>query len=183
MTGAERRRDIMRQLEATRDTNTPIAATTLAKKYGVSRQVIVQDIALIRANGIDVFATNRGYLVNASEKKPQRVFKVHHDGNRAAEEMETIVDLGGYIEDIFISHRVYGTVRGELRIGSRKAIKDFMDAMENSASKPLSDATNGYHYHTVTAESEELLDQIFEALKEKGFLAGLQEYEPVNFWV
>ncbi len=180
ISGEVRRSDIINGLNKT---TVAISATALAKKYGVSRQVIVQDIALLRANGYDIISTNRGYLIATAEQKPQRVFKVYHNGDQAREEMQTIVDLGGVIDDIFISHRVYGTVRGELNIRSRRDIDHFMQELSNSASRPLSDATNGYHYHTVTADSQETLDMIFDALKEKGFLADLTDFEPVNFYM
>ncbi|MBE5890980.1 MAG: transcription repressor NadR [Lachnospiraceae bacterium] len=179
MTGEQRREKIIKNLLGS---SGPLSATALAKKYGVSRQVIVQDIALLRANGHEIYSTNRGYLVTGKSTRPQRVFKMYHTADQTREEMETIVDLGGRIEDIFIFHRVYGIVRGELHVYSRKDVKNFIELMDGAESKPLSDATSGYHYHTVTAESEEILDQIFEELKEKGFLAGLQDYEPVNFW-
>ncbi|MBQ1682547.1 MULTISPECIES: transcription repressor NadR [Agathobacter] len=179
MTGEERRDSIITNL---RIAQKPLSASSLAKEFGVSRQVIVQDIALLRANGSEIYATNRGYLLMSKSSRPQRVFKVFHTEEQTREEMQCIVDLGGRIEDIFIFHRVYGVVRGDLHIASRKDVDDFMKLMAGSESRPLSDATSGYHYHTVSAEQESTLDLIFEELGNRGFLAGLQDYEPVNFW-
>ena len=92
-----------------------------------------------------------------------------------------IVDLGGCVEDVFIYHKVYGVMRGELGLKTRLAVKDYMEMISSGKSSLLMNVTSGYHYHTVSAEDERTLDLIRDALKERGFLAGLQDYEPVDF--
>ena len=92
------------------------------------------------------------------------------------------MDCGGRVCNISISHRVYGRVSAEMDIRSRQDVSEFIQALQNSRSTVLSSATSGYHYHTVHADSEEILDEIQEELQKAGFLAQLQEYEPVDFW-
>ena len=148
----------------------PLSGAALAKELGVSRQIIVQDIALLRANGHDIVATNRGYVL-APSREPQvfmRRFKVHH-------ELETIVDLGGTVEDVMVNHRVYGKVTASLGLKSRRDIARFDEDMRTGRSSLLMTVTSGYHFHLVSAESEDALDDIEKALADKGYLA---EYLP-----
>ena len=91
------------------------------------------------------------------------------------------MDCGGRIRDEFVYHKVYGTMRGELNIRSRLDIENYLKQIREGQSRPLMRATSGYHYHTVTADSAQVLDMIQEKLAEAGFLAPLQDYEPVDF--
>ena len=155
----------------------PVSGAALAKQLGVSRQIIVQDIALLRANGHDIVATNRGYLAASKEVSPrcERRFKVHHDESQTIDELETIVDLGGAVEDVMVNHRVYGKVTAPLGLKSRRDIAHFAEDMATGRSSLLMTVTSGYHFHLVSAESEEVLDDIEHALAAKGYLA---EYLP-----
>ena len=74
MNGSQRREQIVRQIQESKE---PVSGKKLAELYGVSRQVIVQDIALIRTAGYDIISTNRGYILN-TQKAISRVFKVQH---------------------------------------------------------------------------------------------------------
>ena len=94
-------------------------AKKLAELYGVSRQVIVQDIALIRTAGYDIISTNRGYILN-TQKAISRVFKVQHTDEQTEEELYEIVDLGGCVENVMVNHRVYGHMEAPLGIHSRR---------------------------------------------------------------
>lgn len=174
MNGEERRNQI---IDLLRQSSTPMSGTQLAGQVGVSRQVIVQDIALLRANAYDIVSTNQGYLLADSSAK-SRVFKVIHTDEEVEEELSLIVDCGGRVEDVFVSHKIYNIVKAPMNIRSRLDVKRFMDNLNSGKSSLLKNVTSGYHYHTVTAESEELLDYIHDALKERGFLAPLQDYEP-----
>ena len=178
MSGDERREKIIDILSSS---NSPVAGVKLANDLKVSRQVIVQDIALLRANGISIFSTNRGYLIQ-SEKEQLRVFKVYHSDEDVQNELNLIVDLGGRVKDVFVYHKVYGVVRAEMNIKSRRDIKAYMDDISSGKSTLLKNLTSGYHYHTIAAESREVLDMIQQELTDKGFLAKLQDYEPENFW-
>ena len=135
----------------------------------MSRQVIVQDIALIRAMGYDIISTNRGYILNAP-KSISRVFKVRHTDEQLEEELCVIVDNGGCMDNVMINHRVYGHMEANLQINSRRKIKEFIDDIHNGKSSPLKNITSGYHYHKVSADSVETLDMIEEELEKKGFL-------------
>ena len=147
----------------------------------MSRQVIVQDIALLRANGAAIFSTNRGYLIQA-DKQYSRVLKVVHEDDEVEEELSTIVDAGGHVKDVFVYHKVYGVIRANMDIKSRRDVRNYLEEIRTGKSSLLKNVTSGYHYHTICAESEEVLDAIQEELKQKGFLAKLQDYEPVDFW-
>ncbi len=168
MTGSERRTDIVRQIQ---QTGHPVPAKALASRYHVSRQVIVQDIALIRAAGYDILSTNRGYLLGTS-KMAERVFKVQHTDEQLSEELCAIVDLGGTVKNVMVNHKVYGHLEAELNIGSRRQVEEFLKDIESGKSSPLKNITANYHYHKVTADSQETLDLIEEDLKRRGFLVG-----------
>ena len=177
MSGEERRGKI---IQALKNSDKAVSATTLAKEFDVSRQVIVQD-ALLRANGKNIFSTNRGYLIQEDEETT-RVFKVQHEDDEVEKELTTIVDLGGTVEDVFVYHKVYGVLRAEMNIKSRMDIRNYMEEIRSGKSSLLKNVTSGYHYHTVRAERVEILDMIQEELQKKGLLAKLQDYEPVDFW-
>ena len=178
MSGKERREQIIKILNSS---ETPVAGTELAKELGVSRQVIVQDMALIRANGIDVMATNRGYVIQET-KEASRVFKVIHTDEQVEEELNLFVDLGGKVEDVFVYHKVHGVIKVPLSIKSRRDVRKYLEGISSGKSTNLMKLTSNYHYHTIIAEDEQTLDLIQDELQQKGFLAKLQDYEPVDFW-
>lgn len=178
MSGEERRMEI---LELLRKSDHPVSGVALAKKLDVSRQIIVQDIALLRAANKPIYATNRGYVLREPTSF-SRILKVIHEDADVEKELTGIVDLGGCVEDVFVYHKVYGVVRAELNIRSRRDIKDYMAEIKSGKSSLLKNVTSGYHYHTVSAPDEHTLDLIQEELAGYGFLAKLQEYEPVDFW-
>lgn len=166
MTGAERRTGIIRRIQ---ESALPVSGKVLASVYDVSRQVIVQDIALIRAAGYDIISTNRGYILNTPVKMT-RVYKVQHTDEQLEEELCAIVDLGGCVENVMINHRVYGHIEAELHVSSRRKAAEFMRDIRSGKSSPLKNITSNYHYHTVSADSEETLDMIETVLRKKGFL-------------
>jgi transcriptional regulator of NAD metabolism len=178
MKGEQRRKEIVRILS---ERGAPVAGTELAAHFAVSRQVIVQDVALLRVSGLDVISTNRGYLL---QKKPEceRVFKMIHTDDEVEEELSLIVDCGGFVKDVFVYHKAYGVVRADINIRTRLDIENYLKEIRAGKSRLLKNVTSGYHYHTIVADSETLLDLIQMKLQERGFLARLQDYEPVNFW-
>lgn len=178
MSGQERREQILKILKNSIE---PVSGVELAKRLQVSRQVIVQDMALIRANGIDVMATNRGYVYHET-KEASRVFKVIHTDEQVEEELNLFVDLGGKVEDVFVYHKVYGVIKVSMNIKSRRDVRKYMEEISSGKSTNLKNLTSNYHYHTIIAEDEQTLDLIQEELQQKGFLAKLQDYEPVDFW-
>ena len=166
MSGTERRNQIVERIKKNA---VPVSGTMLAKEFEVSRQVIVQDIALIRAAGYDIISTHRGYLLN-EPISVNRIFKVQHTDEQTEEELYSIVDLGGTVANVIVNHKVYGQMEAELNINYRKKAKDFIDDIKSGKSSPLKNITSNYHYHKVVADSEETLDMIEETLQEKGFL-------------
>lgn len=178
MSGEQRREQI---IQIMKQSKTPVSGTALAKQAGVSRQVIVQDIALLRANGMDVISTNRGYIIGDSGKV-SRVFKVYHEPEDVETELNLFVDFGGYVKDVFVYHKVYNVIQGDMNLKSRADVRKYMQELASSKSTLLMNVTSGYHYHTILADDEETLDMIQVKLQEKGFLAKLKDYEPVDFW-
>ena len=169
MKGEERRREILQNIG-----QQPCTAGALAEKFGVSRQVIVQDVALLRAEGEEILSTSRGY-VRAGGERPTRVFKVRHSDEEVQEELQLIVDAGGRVEDVYVWHKVYGKVRAEMGISSRREAEAFMQKIRSGISAPLKNITGGYHYHTVSAAGEGVLDAIEESLRARGFLVAREE--------
>lgn len=152
-------------LEFLQSTSEPVSGSTLAKLTGVSRQVIVQDITLLRT-AHPIIATAKGYLLYpATEKKYCRTFCVRHGADQVADELNAIVDLGGKVLDVMVEHDIYGEIRGNLMLSCRKEVEEFCVLLKKSKSGPLNIIGCGVHYHTVEAASEEVLDEIEEALK------------------
>ena len=181
MTEGEKRRSQI--IKILKDSKSPVSGTKLAKVLKVSRQVIVQDMALLRAQRMQILSTYKGYFLDAAVKEQYvRIFRVHHDTEHTLDELQLIVDYGGHVEDVFVYHKIYGIVRADLHIASRNDIKEFLGDLKNGHSALLKNITSDYHYHTVSAPSEKLLDLIQGKLQERGFLAELKDYEPINFW-
>lgn len=166
MTGADRRKDMIDRIQRS---ESPVPGKALAALYDVSRQVIVQDIAVLRAAGYNIVSTNRGYILQAGAKAG-RTLKVQHTDEQLEEELYTVVDLGGCVENVMVRHRVYGELKAPLHISSRRKAAAFLEDIRSGKSSPLKNITSDYHYHYITADSEETLDVIEEALRGKGFL-------------
>ena len=146
MNAVERRNEIIRLITTSEE---PLSGSMLSKELNVSRQVIVQDIALLKASGYDILSTN----------------------DQTEDELNTIVDIGGTVVDVFVWHRVYGRIEAKLNIASRRNVQQCIEGLVSGKSTALMNITSGYHYHTVKADSEETLDLIEKALEEKDYLA------------
>lgn len=147
----------------------PVSGDDLAKHFNVSRQVIVGDISLLRAKNVPITSTNRGYMMEGAGTL-YRVFKCKHRDDQIVDELNLIVDLGAKVENVYVEHRIYGKVEAEMNIKSRKDVRHFMDTIYDSVSTPLKNITNGYHFHTISAEDEETLEEVRSALDAHGFL-------------
>lgn len=166
MTGSDRRDAIVKKIKSS---SVPVPGKQLAASYDVSRQVIVQDIALIRAAGYEILSTNRGYVLN-ERSAVSRTFKVRHTDDQLEEELYSIVDLGGCVRNVMVNHKVYGHMEAPLNITSRRKAAEFIEDIRRGKSSPLKNITSDYHYHLVEADSEETLDLIADMLEAKGFL-------------
>ena len=147
----------------------PVSGGKLAEMLQVSRQIIVQDIAVLKAAGYQILATHQGYIMQDSPLI-ERVVKVYHTRAQTEDELSCIVDLGGTVVDVIVRHKVYGKLTANLNIFSSHGIKQFIDGIESGKSTELMNVTSGYHYHTIRAESQEVLDRIETALKARGYL-------------
>ncbi len=147
----------------------PISGSILAERLHVSRQIIVQDIAILKTSGYDILSTHQGYIVKASPLI-ERIFKVRHTSEQTEDELSCIVDMGGTVVDVFVWHKVYGKIKANLNIFSKLSIEKFIDGIKSGKSTELMHITDGYHYHTVRADSEETLDKIEKMLTEKNYI-------------
>lgn len=164
-----RRRELLRLL---RSSGTPATGTNLAKQLGVSRQVIVTDIAILRAEGQAILATPQGYLLS-SELPPTvaRTIAVRHGNtlDEIQEELNLIVDYGAKVRDVIIEHPVYGELRGLLMVKSRRDVQEFVETMRAHAAEPLLVLTDGVHLHTIEAEDASILQEVESALQQAGY--------------
>ncbi|MDO4531128.1 MAG: transcription repressor NadR [Bacillota bacterium] len=175
MTGAERRKKILSMIQ---NAEYPISGGVLGAEVGVSRQIVVQDIALLRTEGYHILATARGYLLEQSKEKGyMRLFKVYHDEKRTEEELNAIVDLGGCVENVMVNHRIYGKVSAPLQLKNRRDVQRFLKDLQTGKSSPLLRITSGYHFHQISAEDPEILDEIEGMLRQKEFLTEVFPYE------
>jgi len=167
MEGSKRRENLAKILNEQIE---PISGSELSGLLGVSRQVIVQDIALLRASDINIFSTTKGYLIyHTKYPNVKRIFKVKHTTEQIEDELCTIVDNGGKILDVLVTHEIYGEIATELIIRNRQDVYDFVKKVKERKIVPLKELTAGIHQHTVEADSEATLDRVERALKEKGY--------------
>ena len=169
MEAKERRAKILRLL---RSSSAPITGSVLAQRMGVSRQIVVQDVALLRTGGSMIFATPEGYVMpNVAGNVVRRVIATKHTTNaQMRDELETVVDLGGTMVDVSIEHPVYGAIHGDLFVESRRDVKRFLTKMQKCQANPLLVVTGGIHMHTIRVPDEEALAAIRTDLKCLGIL-------------
>ncbi|MBQ2988897.1 MAG: transcription repressor NadR [Clostridia bacterium] len=167
MKSDERRRSIIDLLTAS---DRPISGGKLAELYGVSRQIIVKDIAILKARRYEICATHTGYIMQPYPYK-ERIFKVYHTTDKTEDELNLIVALGGTVVDVFVWHKAYGKMEAKLNISSKEQIKQFIENVRTGKSVELMHVTGGYHYHTVRADTEDILDRIESALNDRKYIA------------
>lgn len=169
MDGEERRKELLKILASASE---PVSGTELSGLLGVSRQVIVQDIALLRAVDKNILSTNKGYVLYHETKmsRTKRTFKVYHRDEQIRDELNTIVDEGGHVLDVVVEHDIYGQITVDLIINNRADVNAFVNKLEQNHTSSLNKLTDGVHFHTVEADNQEILDRIENALKEKGYL-------------
>lgn len=167
MKAAERRKAIVTLLLSEQDA---ISGSVLSKRFGVSRQIIVQDISVLKGSGYEILSTHNGYILQKSPLK-ERVFKVYHTTEQTEDELNLIVDHGGTIVDVFVWHKVYGRMVANLNIFSRLHVKQFIEGVRIGKSTELMNITGGYHYHTIRADSDDILNRIGKCLEDRGYIA------------
>ena len=66
MKAAERRKAIVNLLLSS---NEAVSGSTLSEKFGVSRQIIVQDITVLKGSGYEILSTHNGYIMQQTPLK------------------------------------------------------------------------------------------------------------------
>jgi len=173
MEGEKRRKEL---LDILTDEKDAISGSKLAKKLNVSRQIIVQDIALLRATNKQILSTNKGYIIfhNETNTKTKRVMKVKHKNEEMLDELYTIVDAGGELINVVVEHPIYGQILVDLVVKNRKDAESFVLAVKKHKTKPLTELTDGVHFHTIEAANKEILDNIEKELLKKGYLIKIE---------
>jgi len=165
----ERRNKLLKILQKTKE---PIIGSELAESFDVSRQVIVQDIALLRAGGKNILATSQGYILSENigmEMVRTKIACRHNDGD-VEDELMTIINHGAKIIDVIVEHPLYGELNGLLMIKSAADVKNFMKKYKQEGATLLAALTDGVHLHTIEAINEEVIERLKGVLKQKGYL-------------
>lgn len=149
-----------------------LTGAELAETFQVSRQVIVQDIALLRARGEDILATPKGYKILSMRNTMllKSILACRHPEDQVKRELIIMVDLGARILDVIVHHPLYGELRGLLMIQSRDDVEHFLHSYKKEGARLLSSLTEGVHLHTIEVINEEVLKRIKKALDLEGFL-------------
>jgi len=156
-------------LQLMRTHSEPIRGEEIAQICHVTRQVVVHEIALLRASGIPIVATPRGYYLDESTALAQQtVISVRHRPEETAHELYTLVDYGIQIDNVIVEHPLYGELRGMLQLRSRRDVDHFLAQVRAGQVALLSSLTDGYHLHTVTYPDKLVLEQAVQALRQKG---------------
>lgn len=161
-------------LDLIQESNQPIKGSQLAHILKVSRQVIVQDIALIRASGENVVATPQGYVIfnNREEKIKYKIECNNHEKvEDLYEELKIIVEFGGTVKNVIVIHPIYGEIEAELNISSLRDINKFIEKIKNDEFKQLSSLSKYNHFHTIEASDKEIIEDIIANLRIKGILS------------
>jgi transcriptional regulator of NAD metabolism len=168
MNTEERRQQIQKILRAS---DQPVTGTELAHRLEVSRQVIVQDMAVLRAGGEEILASPQGYYLYRHVPQNQRaVVAVRHSPGQTEDELTALVDVGVEVVDVIVDHPIYGEQRGMLHIASREDVRQFIRQWQESGARLLSELTGGLHLHTLEARRPEQLDRAREVLRARGYL-------------
>lgn len=162
---AEQRRNLI--VEKLKNLAVPVCATSLAEEFGVTRQIIVADIALLRASGYAIRAEHKGYIMDKPDNSViTKMIAVKHSKDCVTDELYAVVDNGGKVLDVVVEHSVYGKISAELNISSRYDADRFVEKINLTGANPLSLLTHGIHIHTIAVENEESFERIKTKLTE-----------------
>ena len=146
----------------------PVSASVLAAQFSVSRQVIVGDIALLRAGGADISATPRGYVRHHDVSGILRKVATRHKSDQTEAELNAIVDQGCTVIDVIVEHPIYGQITGPLELSNRYDVSQFL--LRSAQTQPLSVLTEGIHLHTLSCPDEAAFTRVQNALRALGVL-------------
>jgi len=170
MNANTRRQHILNEIN---QAGVPISASVLSSKLNVSRQIIVGDVALLRAQGHDITATSRGYITAPKfndENKYIGKVACQHTSDATESELYIIVELGGIIVDVIVEHELYGEITGCLNLRNCDDVDAFLGRVKSSEVKLLAELTQGVHLHTIACRDKTHFENIVQALKIKGLL-------------
>ena len=171
MSAAQARRQAVAQ--ALEEAVEPVSAAALAERFSVSWQIIVGDVALLRAGGTDILATPRGYLLGGRGGGVERTVACVHAPEEMERELNAIVDAGGEVVDVIVEHPVYGQLTGLLGVRSRYDVAEFVRRVEEHGARPLSALTGGIHLHTVRCPDEKTFRRVRKSLEAENFLLNM----------
>jgi transcriptional regulator of NAD metabolism len=158
-------------MERLRARKGPIAGNELARQFRVSRQCLVQDVAILRARGEEILSTPRGYrLPEAKPAAHRAIIACQHSPEHTQEELNILVDHGVKVLDVVVEHPLYGELRGSLMIESRTDVTDFLRRWRKAGATLLSSLTGGVHLHTVEASRPTMIALAKAELSAKGIL-------------
>ena len=163
MNNEQRRIEILNTLK---ESTLPISANAFAKDFSVTRQIIVADIALLRASGYPIRAEHKGYVLEKVESNEIRKrIVVKHGAKELTEELYAVVDNGGKVLDVIIDHSIYGKISAELNLSSRYEVDSFVKKVAEENITPLSLLTDGLHIHTIAVKDLDSYERIIDGLK------------------
>ena len=148
----------------------PVSAGSLAQRFSVSRQIIVGDIALLRASGAGISATPRGYVILREHGGLRRQIACQHDAAQMGTELNAIVDHGCTVVDVIVEHPIYGQITGPLQLSNRYEVSQFLERCSASDAQPLSVLTEGIHLHTISCPDEASYQRVCQQLRQLGIL-------------
>ena len=168
MSSNERREKLLQILKKS---DKPVKGSELSAELQVSRQVVVKDIALLRASGLEIIATSNGYIVLDSVKNEFKIkCKNHNSDDELYDELQTIIDLGGKVKDVIVEHPTYGVLKADLNVATNRDLRNFMQKAATNEFKQLSVLSPDYHIHTIEVDNDEIFEEIQEELKLKNIL-------------
>ena len=169
MLGEQRRQELLQLLKKS---NTPITGTELAKFTNVSRQVIVNDMNLLKAKNEPILSTSQGYYYfsKVEETTFQQKIVCHHLAKDAKDELYAIVDCGATVKNVIVEHPIYGEITATLQLANRLEVDRFIEQITEHKAGMLSSLTDGTHIHLISAPTKEQLTSAINSLREKGFL-------------
>ena len=166
MNAVNRRENIIRTLRQAAD---PVSAASLASALGVSRQIIVGDIALLRASGEKITRTPRGYVLSEGGTSVYTLACVHGVED-TEKELNIMVDNGCKVLTVSVEHPVYGLLTGELQLANRYDVRQFVEKLQSGEVRPLSALTGGVHLHTLSCPDNECFERTRSQLEREGLL-------------
>lgn len=168
MSSNERREKLLQILKKS---DKPVKGSELSAELQVSRQVVVKDIALLRASGLEIIATSNGYIVLDSVKNEFKIkCKNHNSDDELYDELQTIIDLGGKVKNVIVEHPTYGVLKADLNVATNRDLRNFMQKAATNEFKQLSVLSPDYHIHTIEVDNDEIFEEIQKELKLKNIL-------------